>query len=160
LRFVFEDYVLDLERRELTRGATLVSTGPQVFDTLAYLVVNRDRVVSKDDLLDAIWQGRIVSESTRVSRYYRHMKVAYWGWLFFRCLRWLLWLSAVAYYIEFGVNIPDHLNQFGHLLIRTEFWMFSLPLTAVFAGFFELMMRERAGIPRPALGRDWSGQTP
>lgn len=65
--FSFGDYVLDPERRELTRGATPVAVGPQVFDLLLHLVVNRDRVVSKDDLLEAVWGGRIVSESTLTS---------------------------------------------------------------------------------------------
>ena len=41
---------------------------PQVFDLLVYLVENRHRVVSKDDLIATIWQGRIVSESTLTSR--------------------------------------------------------------------------------------------
>jgi hypothetical protein len=85
------------------------------------------------------------------------MKANYWGWLFFRSLRWLLWLSAVAYCIEFLVNRAGHLNSFCQLLLSTEFWMFSLPVTAVFAGFFELMMREQAGLRRPAFGRDWHG---
>src|SRR5213078_1369626 len=62
------DYALDLERRELRRGAELVEVEPQVFDLLAYLVANRDRVASKDDLLAAVWHGRIVSESTLSSR--------------------------------------------------------------------------------------------
>ena len=44
MRFVFEDYVLDTERRELRRGAALLSMEPQVFDLLAFLVRNRDRV--------------------------------------------------------------------------------------------------------------------
>ena len=67
MRLLFGDYALDIDRRELTRGSELVSTTPQVFDSLAYLVQNRERVVSKDDLLDAVWQGRIVSESTLTS---------------------------------------------------------------------------------------------
>lgn len=67
MRFAFKDCVLDLERRELTRGAEAVSIGPQVFDLLVHLVQNRERVVSKDDLLDAVWGGRIVSESTLTS---------------------------------------------------------------------------------------------
>ena len=41
--------------------------GPQVFDLLVYLVQNREHVVSKDDLLEAVWSGRIVSESTLTS---------------------------------------------------------------------------------------------
>ena len=67
MRFLFEDYVLDLDRRELRRGSEWVQTGPQVFDLLVYLVRNRERVVSKDDLLEAVWTGRIVSESTLTS---------------------------------------------------------------------------------------------
>ena len=67
MQFVFGDYVLDPERRELTRGSEAVAIGPQVFDLLLYLVQNREQVVSKDQLLDAVWAGRIVSESTLTS---------------------------------------------------------------------------------------------
>jgi TolB-like protein len=67
VQFLFEDYVLDLDRRELTRGSKAVATGPQVFDLLVYLVRNREHVVSKDDVLGAVWSGRIVSESTLTS---------------------------------------------------------------------------------------------
>jgi TolB-like protein len=67
LRFFFESYALCPERRELTRGSEAVTIGPQVFDLLLYLVRNRTRVVSKDDLLDAVWDGKIVSESTLTS---------------------------------------------------------------------------------------------
>ena len=67
MRFVFGDCVLDPERRELTRGSKAVAVGPQVFDLLVYLVRNRERVVSKDGLLDEVWRGRIVSESTLTS---------------------------------------------------------------------------------------------
>ena len=62
--YTFEDCVLDNERRELWRAASPVSVGPQVFDLLAYLIQNRERVVSQDDLLAAIWGGRIISDST------------------------------------------------------------------------------------------------
>jgi TolB-like protein len=67
MQFVFGDCVLDRDRRELTRGAETVVIGPQVFDLLIYLVENRNRVASKDDLLDAVWGGRVVSESTITS---------------------------------------------------------------------------------------------
>jgi DNA-binding winged helix-turn-helix (wHTH) protein len=67
VQFTFEDYVLDPERRELTRGAEPVAIGPQVFDLLLHLVRNREHVVSKDELLDGVWDGRIVSESTLTS---------------------------------------------------------------------------------------------
>jgi DNA-binding winged helix-turn-helix (wHTH) protein len=64
VRFLFADCVLDTGRRELTRGSDPVAVGPQVFDLLVYLVQNRDRMVSKDDLLETVWMGRVVSEST------------------------------------------------------------------------------------------------
>ena len=64
MTFVFGDYALNPDRRELTRGSVAIPTGPQVFDLLLYLVQNRARVVSKDDLLQAVWGKRIVSEST------------------------------------------------------------------------------------------------
>lgn len=66
--FQFNDYSIDPDRRELRRGAELIEIGPQVFDLLLFLIRNRDRVISKDDMLDAIWAGRIVSESTLASR--------------------------------------------------------------------------------------------
>jgi pimeloyl-ACP methyl ester carboxylesterase len=66
--FRFYEHVLDLDRRELRRGSERIAVEPQVFDLLAYLVQNRDRVVSKDDLIASVWGGRIVSESTLTSR--------------------------------------------------------------------------------------------
>jgi TolB-like protein/Tfp pilus assembly protein PilF len=68
VQFQFGDHTLDTSRRELRRGAEAVAVEPQVFDLLVYLVQNRDRVVSKDDLIDSVWGGRIVSESTLTSR--------------------------------------------------------------------------------------------
>jgi TolB-like protein/Tfp pilus assembly protein PilF len=68
MQFLFEDHILDVDRRELRRGVQLISLEPQVFDLLVYLVNNRDRVVSKDDLIEGVWNGRIVSESTLTSR--------------------------------------------------------------------------------------------
>ncbi len=67
LPFVFEDCLLDEERRELTLRGQVVTVGPQVFDLLLLFVNNPDRVLSKDDLLKAVWNGRIVSESTITS---------------------------------------------------------------------------------------------
>jgi TolB-like protein len=60
--------MLDTDRRELHRGPMPVAVEPQVFDLLTYLVQNRDHVVSKADLIAAVWGGRIVSESTLTSR--------------------------------------------------------------------------------------------
>ncbi len=68
MQFQFSNHVLDAGLRELTRGGAAIAVEPQVFDLLIYLVENRDRVVSKDDLIESIWNGRIVSESTLTSR--------------------------------------------------------------------------------------------
>lgn len=68
LRYLFENYTFDTERRELRRGADAVSITPQVFDLLDYLIRNREGVVSKDDLIRAIWNGRIVSDAALTTR--------------------------------------------------------------------------------------------
>jgi TolB-like protein/Flp pilus assembly protein TadD len=68
LRYLFEDCALDTDRRELHRGGASVSVEPQVFDLLVHLIRHRDRVVSKDDLLAAVWQGRTVSDSALFNR--------------------------------------------------------------------------------------------
>ena len=61
--YEFEDFLLDSARRELRKGGALVAVEPKAFDVIELLVRNRDRVVSKDELLAEIWQGRIVSKS-------------------------------------------------------------------------------------------------
>src|SRR4051795_6700972 len=68
MRYFFEDCALDTERRELRRGPDVVPTAPQVLDLLEYLIRSRDRVVSKDDLINAIWNGRIVSDAALTTR--------------------------------------------------------------------------------------------
>ena len=68
LRFLFEDYALDTDRRELQRATDVVVVTPQVFDLLEYLIRNRERVVSKDDLINAVWKGRIVSDAALTTR--------------------------------------------------------------------------------------------
>src|SRR5215510_13431127 len=68
LLYLFEDYTLDTDRRELRRKTGLVPVEPQVFDLLEHLIRNRERVVSKDDLLASVWSGRLVSESALTSR--------------------------------------------------------------------------------------------
>ncbi|MCC8940595.1 tetratricopeptide repeat protein [Bradyrhizobium sp. Arg68] len=68
MRYFFEDYVLNTDRRELHRGADVVPIAPQVFDLLDYLIRSRERVVSKDDLINAIWNGRSVSDAALTTR--------------------------------------------------------------------------------------------
>jgi len=68
MRYSFDDCTLDLDRRELRENGQLVDVEPQVFDLLAFLLRHRDRVVSRDDLIEGVWAGRIVSESALASR--------------------------------------------------------------------------------------------
>jgi adenylate cyclase len=66
--FLFGNFALDSECRELRADGRVIPVEPQVFDVLVYLIENRHRVVSKDDLIASVWGGRIVSESTLTSR--------------------------------------------------------------------------------------------
>ena len=68
MRYLFEDCALDIGRRELHRGGKAVAVAPQVFDLLDFLIRNRERVVSKDDLIAAIWEGRAVSNAALTTR--------------------------------------------------------------------------------------------
>ena len=68
VRFFFNDFMLDTDLRELRRDAELVAVEPQVFDLLVYLLENRDRVVSRDDLIAAVWKRRAISDSALDSR--------------------------------------------------------------------------------------------
>ena len=63
MRYLFEEYAFDTELRELYRGADAVSIAPQVFDLLDFLIRNRERVVSRADIINAIWNGRAVSDA-------------------------------------------------------------------------------------------------
>jgi predicted O-linked N-acetylglucosamine transferase (SPINDLY family) len=62
----FGDCEIDVERRELKRANAPVHVEPQVFDLIDYLVRNRDRVVSKDDLIASIWGD--YAEAMRLAR--------------------------------------------------------------------------------------------
>lgn len=68
MRYAFGPFELDTSTLELRRGGDLVSIEPQVFELLLCLIENRDRVLSKDDLIDAVWGGRIVSDAAISSR--------------------------------------------------------------------------------------------
>ena len=68
LRYLFENFTFDTDRRELHRGPDAVPITPQVFDLLEYLIRSRERVVSKDDLINAVWSGRIVSDAALTTR--------------------------------------------------------------------------------------------
>ncbi len=68
MRYRFGIYALDLDRRELRRGEAVVPVTPQVFEILQYLIRNRERVVSKDDLIGAIWGGRVITDAAMTTR--------------------------------------------------------------------------------------------
>jgi TolB-like protein len=68
LLYLFDNFILDSDHRELRRDQNTIALQPQVFDLLEYLIRRRDRVVTKDDLIAAIWGGRIVSESALTTR--------------------------------------------------------------------------------------------
>lgn len=68
LIFIFEDCSLDTARCELRRNCELVRVEPQALDLLELLLRNRTRIVSKDEMIAAVWGGRIISESTLSSR--------------------------------------------------------------------------------------------
>ena len=74
MQFLFSDYTLDTDRRELLRGAERIEVQPQVLDLLIHLIQNRDHVVSKDQLIASVWDGRIVSDGTVISRTYAARK--------------------------------------------------------------------------------------
>jgi TolB-like protein len=68
VQFLFSDHTLDTDRRELHRGSNAIPVEPQVLDVLIFLLQNRNRVVTKDNLIASVWGGRIVSEATLTSR--------------------------------------------------------------------------------------------
>jgi len=72
-------------------------------------------------------------------------------WLFFRALRWLAWFSFFG--TAFYCMAFRPMTQFGHLRTEFEVALMALGNAALFFGFFELMMRERAGIVRPNVGQ-------
>jgi TolB-like protein/Tfp pilus assembly protein PilF len=74
VRFLFANYTLDTDRHELLCGGEANAVEPRVIDLLIYLIKNRDRVVSKDELVASVWDGRIVSDATITSHTYAARK--------------------------------------------------------------------------------------
>ncbi|MEC5324826.1 winged helix-turn-helix domain-containing protein [Aurantimonas sp. A3-2-R12] len=66
--YVFEPFELDASQVELRHNGTVVPVEPQVFALLVLLVENRERMISKDEIVEKIWDGRIVSDSAITSR--------------------------------------------------------------------------------------------
>ena len=68
MKYSFAEFVIDLNQQELRRMGEAVHIEPQVFDVIVHLVRNHDRIVSKDELIETIWNGRIISEAALSSR--------------------------------------------------------------------------------------------
>lgn len=66
--YAFGDFELDGAKRELRAAGAVLPVEPQVFDVLWFLIENRDRAVPKQDLVDAVWDGRAISDSALTSR--------------------------------------------------------------------------------------------
>ena len=64
----FGSFELDTAKVELRSGGEICSVEPQVFALLALLVDNRERLVSKDEIIEKVWDGRVVSEAAVASR--------------------------------------------------------------------------------------------
>ena len=64
MRHRFGDFEVDTDRYEIRRSGKVQPVEPLVFDLIAYLVGNANRVITRDDVIAAVWQGRIVSDAT------------------------------------------------------------------------------------------------
>jgi adenylate cyclase len=68
MRYRFNDYILDTESLELSKNGLLLHSEPQVIELLALLVANSNRLITKEEINQAIWRGRVVSEAALSSR--------------------------------------------------------------------------------------------
>lgn len=66
--YTFDRFELDLATVELRAGDEAVSVEPQVFELLALLVANSDRLVTKDEIIEKVWDSRVVSDAAVASR--------------------------------------------------------------------------------------------
>jgi DNA-binding winged helix-turn-helix (wHTH) protein len=66
--YCFADHALDLRRYELRTGGDIIALEPQVFALLQYLIEHRDRVVTRDELFDTLWAGKVVTDGTLSAR--------------------------------------------------------------------------------------------
>ena len=64
----FEEFVLDVGAAELRKSGEVVPVEPQVFDLIVFLARNPDRLITRDDIIEGVWRGRIVSDSAISSR--------------------------------------------------------------------------------------------
>jgi len=64
MRYRFAQFELNIERYELLCEGTAQAVEPLVFDLIAYLAAHPNRVISRDEVVDAVWQGRAISDAT------------------------------------------------------------------------------------------------
>ncbi|MEO0830216.1 MAG: winged helix-turn-helix domain-containing protein, partial [Pseudomonadota bacterium] len=63
MSYSFASFELDAQTRELRNAGQAVAIEPKVFDVLCMLIEHRDRVVTKEELIETVWQGRFISDS-------------------------------------------------------------------------------------------------
>lgn len=68
MNFGFGDYIVNTDRLELMQSDKVIALQPQAFSLLVFLIKNADRVVLKDEIIETVWQGRIVSDGTLNAR--------------------------------------------------------------------------------------------
>ncbi|MEM9496421.1 MAG: winged helix-turn-helix domain-containing protein [Pseudomonadota bacterium] len=68
MKYSFGPYSVDTERLELSKDGHAISLQPQAFSLLVFLIENAERVVSKDEIIEVVWQGRIVGDGTLNAR--------------------------------------------------------------------------------------------
>ena len=68
MRYRFNHYVLDTDTLELSNNGVLIHSEPQVIELLVMFVKNNNRLITKEEINQAIWHGRIVSEAALSSR--------------------------------------------------------------------------------------------
>ena len=68
MKYTFGKYAVDTDRLELSEDGTAIALQPQAFALLVFLIENAERVVSKDEIIGSVWQGRIVGDGTLNAR--------------------------------------------------------------------------------------------
>ncbi len=64
MNYRFEEFEIDTQNYRLSKNGIMIEVEPKVFDLLSYLVVNRDKLVTRDELFENIWSGQIVSDTS------------------------------------------------------------------------------------------------
>lgn len=80
------------------------------------------------------------------------------AWLALRILRWALWFTAALTFLYIHMYRASMVDTFDHLSIGTEVFIYFIGSAPIFVGFFEMMARERAGVPKPITFGRWSLQ--